>query len=295
MCPRKCNALKKQLTWELLTHSNLTIRIPSATCNPQLLVYSFSLPFTCRSVLVSLPPPDDSQLEGATLFPVLGHSPISALSSDFLEPPFKHNFPYSGQGVPMAQEKLVLIEPEYQEPGTMMIFLLPCSPNFSQHFSKASRNLLLLLFPSLAFRYEEMIWMTLHPSHLPRGPAHCRRSGSRSLCLLWHASPHQRMRSLSFSFPKSWRWADLHVALSPPRLPPAWPPLPVAGKISCNPKPSSCQLRNNIFHLPQLQLHSTKHTRKYSLLLPHSDINAHISCSMLLSRPFPHQGVCLVF
>lgn len=39
MCPRKCNGLKKQLAWELLTPSNLTIGIPSPTCNPQHLFF----------------------------------------------------------------------------------------------------------------------------------------------------------------------------------------------------------------------------------------------------------------
>lgn len=51
----------------------------------------------------------------------------------------------------------------------MQIFLLSCSPNFSQHFYQASWNLfLLVLFPSLEFMYEEIIWMTVHPTHLPR-------------------------------------------------------------------------------------------------------------------------------
>lgn len=57
------------------------------------------------------------------------------------------------------KNKLALIEPEHQEPSTTMtvqIFLFPCSPSFSQHFSQDNCNLLLLLllFPSLEFMYE---------------------------------------------------------------------------------------------------------------------------------------------
>lgn len=72
------------------------------------------------------------------------------------------------------KKKLVLIEPEHQEPGTTMtvqIFLFPCSPNFCQHFSQANCNLLLLLlFPSLEFMHEEIIWMTVHSSTLGTCP-----------------------------------------------------------------------------------------------------------------------------
>lgn len=289
------NAMALKNSWhENYLHLQISLSeflLPPATPS----IYFFSLPLTCRSVLFPLSPPDDSQLEGATLFPVLVHSPISPLSSGVLEPHFKHKLCYSGQWVPVAQEKLVLIETEHQEPGTTMtvkIFLLPCSPNFSQHFSQANRNLLLLfLFPSLMFMHEEIIWMKAHPSHLPWAPPPWWRSGS--LSLLWHFS-HQRMHSLSFSFPKRWRWVELHAALSPPR-PGRSPPLPAAGKVICNANPRSFQLRNNTFLLPQLQLHITEHTRDYPPSALHSDIHTHVFCSMLLSPPFPHQIICFLF
>lgn len=181
MRPRKCNALKKQLTWELFTPLNLTIIIPSPTCNPQLLVYSFSLPLTCRSF--SLAPTWQLPAGGGHILPSPWTFPDQSLQlwcfGDAFQAQVSLLMTVSAWSERL-KKKLVLIEPEEQEPGTTMtvqIILLPCSPNFSLHFSQDNCNNLFLLFPSLEFMYEEMVWMTEHPAHLPWAPAgdlgHC--------------------------------------------------------------------------------------------------------------------------
>lgn len=53
--------------------------------------------------------------------------------------------------MPVAQEKLVLIEPEHQDPGMIMMpqtLLLPPSPDSSQRFSQANHNLLFCCSPA---------------------------------------------------------------------------------------------------------------------------------------------------
>lgn len=133
---------------------------------------------------------------GATLFPVLVHSPNSPLSSGDLEPPFKHKFPYSGQWVLAAQEKTgadwTRAPRAWHNHNSAT---LPSSLQ-SQFFSALLSGQLqsfVVVVPQLRVH----IWRNdLDDS----APCSSTRRGPPSL--LQHTSPCQRRHSLSFSCPK---------------------------------------------------------------------------------------------